>query len=336
MTEALFKNEVAIATIALPRKRFASVNFILPIATVALLVSFALFDARVLSPRNLVNILQQTSYLAVFALAQTVVLITRGLDLALGPTVSMVSVGAALAMTQTLGIENASVSLLLCGLMVGIGFGWCVGIFNGFVVAVLQVSPFIATLGSYNIAMGVATTLSSGRPVQNVPDLFTKLLYSESLFGVPAAIFITFLICLLLHFLLNRTVFGRALYLVGANSKAASVAGISTRRVLILAYLLSSSLSAIGALMLTARTGSGEPNLGGSLSLQALAAALVGGASLAGGTGGVSAALLGALFVTILSNGMNLARMNGNVQMIVLGAIVILGVMLDRHRLSRG
>jgi ribose transport system permease protein len=99
-----------------------------------------------------------------------------------------------------------------------------------------------------------------------------------------------------------------------------------------LAYLLCSSLSAIGALMLTARTGSGEPNLGGSLSLQALAAALVGGVSLTGGTGSVGAALLGSVFVTILSNGMNLVQLNGNIQLIVLGTIVIFGVTLDQYR----
>jgi ribose transport system permease protein len=105
---------------------------------------------------------------------------------------------------------------------------------------------------------------------------------------------------------------------------------------LVYAYMLSSSLTAVGAMMLTARTGSGEPNLGGSLSLQAIAAAVVGGTSLAGGAGGVGTAVLGALFVTILSNGMNLARIDGYVQMIVLGALVILGVMLDRLRLRQG
>ena len=111
--------------------------------------------------------------------------------------------------------------------------------------------------------------------------------------------------------------------------------GIPVKRMLVATYLLCSGLSALGALMLTARTGSGEPNLGGSLSLQAIAAAVVGGTSLAGGKGGVGTAVLGALFVTILSNGMDLVRINGYVQMVVLGAIVIAGVVLDRARLER-
>ena len=316
--------------------RISLVQVILPVALLALLLGFGAMDSRVLSPGNLVNILQQTSYLAIFAMAQTVVILTRGFDLALGPTVSMVSVGTALAMAKFGGSGDAGlVSVLLVGLLTGMALGWAVGVFNGVLVALLGVSPFVTTLGSYNIATGIATTLSGGRPVQGVPDLFGALFYSGSLFGVPAAIAIAVVIGGLLHLVLRYTVFGRCLYLIGTNARAAAVAGVPTRRMLIYAYVLSSSLAALGAMMLTARTGSGEPNLGGSLSLQAIAAAVVGGTSLAGGAGGVGTALLGALFVTILSNGMDLTRINGYVQMIVLGVLVIGGVVLDRLRLKR-
>ncbi len=308
---------------------------ILPIALLALLLGFAAADPRVVSPGNIVNILQQTSYLVMFAMAQTVVILTRGFDLALGPTVSMVSVGVALAMAGMVGHGAGTAAILLVGFLAGFGLGWGVGLFNGVLIAGLGVGPFVTTLGSYNIAVGVATTLSGGRPVQGVPDAFANLLYGGHVFGVPAAIVIAVVVGIALHLVLTSTVFGRSIFLIGTNSRAAAVAGVPTRRVLILAYLLSSSISALGAMMLTARTGSGEPNLGGSLSLQAIAAAVVGGASLAGGSGGVGSALLGALFVTILSNGMDLTRIDGYVQMIVLGAIVIVGVMLDRYRRRR-
>ncbi|ALN75582.1 ABC transporter permease [Aureimonas sp. AU20] len=306
----------------------------LPIALVLLLLGFSAVDARVLSPANLLNVAQQTSYLALFAMAQTVVILTRGFDLSLGPTVSVVSVASAMALAAAGGAGLSPVAVLFLGLLAGLAIGLAVGAFNGVVVALLGVSPFVATLGSYNIAIGVATTISGGRPVQGVPDLFSDLLYRGSVFGVPAAIAIAVLAAVLLHLALTRTVFGRSLYLVGTNPRAAGVAGLPVKRVLALAYLLCSGLAALGALMMTARTGSGEPNLGGSLSLQAIAAAVVGGTSLAGGRGGVGTAVLGALFVTILSNGMNLARIDGYVQMVVLGAIVILGVVLDRARLS--
>jgi ribose transport system permease protein len=334
---------VEAAPVALPRsapasilRRLPLVKAILPAALAALLIGFDLVDNRVLSAGNLVNILQQTSYLAIFAMAQTVVILTRGFDLALGPTASMVSVAVALAMAKLGGGGADAVTVLLLGLLAGIAVGWAVGAFNGVVVAALGVSPFVTTLGSYNIATGLATTLSGGRPVQGVPDPFSMLLYGGSVFGVPAAIVIATGIGIGLSFVLRATVFGRSLYLIGTNARAARVAGISSGRMLVYAYMLSSSLTAVGAMMLTARTGSGEPNLGGSLSLQAIAAAVVGGTSLAGGAGGVGTAVLGALFVTILSNGMNLARIDGYVQMIVLGALVILGVMLDRLRLRQG
>lgn len=308
----------------------------LPIALIVLLLGFAAVDSAVLTPGNLLNIVQQASYLALFAMAQTVVILTRGFDLALGPTVSMVSVGAALAMAGAVSGGYDPLAVLLIGLAAGFALGAACGLFNGLVIAYLRVSPFVATLGSYNIAIGIATTLSAGRPVQGVPDLFSHLLYGGSLFGVPAAVLITTLIGIVLHLMLTRTVYGREIYIVGTNPRAATVAGLPVKRLLVATYVLCSTLAALGALMMTARTGSGEPNLGGSLSLQAIAAAVVGGTSLAGGRGGVGTAVVGALFITILSNGMNLTRIDGYVQMVVLGAIIIAGVVLDRLRRERG
>ncbi len=307
----------------------------LPIALLLILFGFAAVDHGVLSLANLLNIAQQTSYLALFAMAQTVVILTRGFDLALGPTVSMVSVGTALAMASFTASGHDTTSVLLAGLGAGFGLGIACGLFNGVVVAILGVSPFVATLGSYNIAIGVATTLSAGRPVQGVPQLFSQLFYGGSVFGVPATIAITIVIGIVLQLTLARTVFGRSIYIIGTNPRAAAVAGLPVKRTLVATYVLCSVLAALGAVMMTARTGSGEPNLGGSLSLQAIAGAVVGGTSLAGGRGGVGTAVLGALFVTILSNGMNLTRIDGYVQMVVLGAIVIIGVLLDRLRLER-
>nr|WP_281503035.1 ABC transporter permease [Ancylobacter crimeensis] len=315
--------------------RRLAVQAALPIALVLLLLAFAAVDMRVLSLANLLNIAQQTSYLALFAMAQTVVILTRGFDLALGPTVSMVSVGAALAMASGVAAGYDPGLVLLMGLAAGFGLGIACGTFNGAVIALLGVSPFVATLGSYNIAIGIATTLSGGRPVQGVPDLFSHLFYGGSIAGIPAAILIAALVGIVLHLVLTRTVYGRALYVIGTNPRAAAVAGLPVKAILVATYILCSTLAALGALMMTARTGSGEPNLGGSLSLQAIAAAVVGGTSLAGGRGGVGTAVVGALFVTILSNGMNLTRIDGYVQMVVLGAIVIAGVVLDRIRLEQ-
>ncbi len=306
----------------------------LPIAVLLLLGGFGLADDRILTRYNLLNIAQQASYLTLFAMAQMIVILTRGFDLSVGPTVSMVSVGAALAMASMGGSDVNGVLVVLIAIAAGFALAGVCGLFNGVVVALLGVSPLVATLGSMNIAIGVATTMSDGRPVQGVPQAFSNFFYSGSIFGLPSAVVIAIVVGCVLTFVLSRTVFGRSLYLIGTNPRAAAVAGIPVKRLLVYAYILCSALAALGALMMTARTGSGEPNLGGTLSLQSIAAAVVGGTSLAGGRGGVGSAVLGALFITILSNGMNLTRIDGYVQMIVLGAIVILGVVLDRLRLN--
>jgi ribose transport system permease protein len=313
------------------------VQALLPIALVALLIGFALAEPRIVSSGNLVNILIQGSYLAVFASAQMMVIITRGFDLSLGTCVSSVSVIAALAMTGSFagGGETTGFAIAM-GVVLGLGMGLLVGLFNGFAVAFLRVNPFVATLGSLNICLGIATMASDGRPVFNVPREFSTLVYNGSLFGVPAPLVLAALLLIGLFFLLNHTVYGRALYIIGGNPQAAAVAGLPSRRYLLLAYVICSLIAALGALMLTGRTGSGEPNLGGNLTLESIAAAVIGGVSLRGGIGGVQSVILGALFVTVLSNGMNLTRIDGNVQMIVLGCVIILAVFLDRFRTGTG
>lgn len=307
-------------------------RYVLLAALAAMELGFAAIEPAVVSPRNLLNVVQQTSYLAVFAAAQMLVILTRGFDLSLGATVSAVSVASALAMSAAAGGGSGAPLVIAAGLGAGLALGAAVGLFNGACVALLRVNPFVTTLGSLSICFGIATIISDGRPVFDVPRPFTQLLYGGSLFGVPAPLLIALLTLALMHLMLERTVFGRALYLIGGNPRAAVLAGLPQKRYLALAYVLCSLLAATGALMLTARTGSGEPNLGGSLALQSIAAAVVGGVSLQGGLGGVGAVVLGALFVTALSNGMGVARVDGNVQQIVLGVVIIAAIFLDRLR----
>jgi ribose transport system permease protein len=292
-------------------------------------------EPRVLSPRNIANILNQSSYLLLFASGQMIVILTRGFDLSLGTTVSAVSVASALAMTSLASAGVSDPAVVALGLAVGLGFGTLVGIFNGVCVSRLGISPFIVTLGSLNICMGLATTMSGGRPVFNVPDAFSGLLYNGVLIpGISIPLALAILVCLLLYVLLDRTIFGRSLYLIGNNPRAAYLAGLPSRRYLALAYVVCSLLAAFGSLMLTARTGSGEPNLGGSLMLESIAAAVIGGVSLQGGVGGVIPVILGTLFVTMLSNAMDLLEVGGYVQQILLGCVIIGAIFLDRIRVT--
>jgi ribose transport system permease protein len=253
------------------------------------------------------------------------------LDLSLGPSVSLISVASTLTMTSMLGPHGAGgAAAALAGTAVGVAIGGLVGLFNGIAVAWLRVNPFVATLASMNICMGIGTSLSDGHPVFGIPDEFNVFGYRLHIFGMPMPIIYALCAGIALHVLLQQTVVGRSFYVLGSNPRAAVLAGWPRRRLLALAYVLAGLLTAVGALMLTARTASGEPNLGGGMSLQTIAAAVIGGVSLSGGRGGLSSAIIGSFFVTILSNGMNLATIDGYTQMLVMGVIIIIAVALDR------
>jgi ribose transport system permease protein len=309
---------------------------LLPLLIIAMELVVSLIEPRVLSLRNIINVLVQSSYLLLFASAQMVVILTGGFDLSLGTAVSVISVATALVTTGLAAAGAPAWLILVAGLAVGLGVGLLVGVFNGLFVSWVGINPFVVTLGSLNICYGLATTISGGRPVFNVPDAFTRPLYDGTFIpGVPIPVTLAVAVALLLYLLLDRTVFGRALYLIGNNPRAANLAGIPSKRYLFLAYVTCSLLAAFGSLMLTARTGSGEPNLGGSLMLESIAAAVIGGVSLQGGVGGIIPAVLGSIFVTMLSNAMDLLEVGGYVQQILLGCVIIAAIFLDRVRATR-
>jgi ribose transport system permease protein len=317
------------------RRRFEAIgNQSVLLALIVLMeVVFALIEPRITSRGNMLNVMQQASYLVVFTVAQTLVILTRGFDLSLGTTVSAVGVASALILASH--GDDPAWWVLALGIAAGLAFGFAVGLFNGVLVAGVGVNPFIATLASLNICMGIATTISGGAPVFGVPDGFSTLMSDGHILGVRVTVAIAAMVLLLAWFGLTRTTFGRAVYIIGSNPRAAAVAGLPARLVLGGTYVLCSLLAAVGALMLIARTGSGEPNLGGSLMLQSIAAAVIGGASLRGGSGGIGSALLGALFVTMLSNGMDMLRISGYIQLITLGVVVIAATALDFLRGQR-
>ncbi len=306
------------------------------LALVVMELAFWLCDPRILSGGNLVNLLRQSTYLVILATAQTLVILTRGFDLSIGAMVSVSSVATSLVLTGLSGgADDASPLVLVAGMLTGLGVGALVGLFNGVCVAWLRVNPFVATLGSLNICVGLATTISGGTPVFGVPDNYSVLLSDGTVLGVPDPAIIAVVLCVIVWFGLERTVPGRALFLIGSNPRAAHVAGLPERRYVLLAYVACSVLGAIASLLLTARTGSGEPNLGGGLMLESIAAAVIGGASLAGGQGGIGTAVLGGVFVTALANGMDLLQIGGYTQQLILGVVIIAAVTLDRVRSQR-
>ena len=303
----------------------------LPLAIVFTIVIFGLIEPRVLTVGNFRNIAMQASYLAIFAMAQTLVIITRGFDLSLGFNVSLISVIASMAMVAMGGGDVA----IIYGIGAGLLVASLIGAANGLLIAGIGINPLVTTLGMSYVVLAFASTVSGGFPVTGLPQGFNAMFAQGAPLGIRTPIWIAGATFVLLFLILKATRFGRSLYIVGASPKAAVAAGIRTMPVLLLAYTLCAALTAIGALLLTARTGSGEPNLGGNLTLESIAAAVVGGVRLSGGEGGVGAAVLGALFVTVLSNGMNLVQIDGYIQQICLGVIIIASLIVSRDDVRR-
>jgi len=298
-------------------------SMFLPAAALLTVAVLALFQPRFLTAENLINVLRQSAFLAIFALAQMIPVLTRGLDLSQGGIVGASSVVFALA-ASGLGIPAGG----FFGLLVGATSG----LLNGYMVAILRVSPFVATLGVGSILQGLALIVSNGQPIFDVPSGFAALAWGQ-VAGVPLPAGVAIAVLVLVHIVLTRTVPGRFVYAVGSNEAAAVLSGIPTRWVLLGAYTCSGILTALGALLLSARVNSGHPTVGADTALQAIAAVVIGGVSLFGGRGSAIGVMLGALFLGLLGNALNLLNVSSYVQQIVIGGAIIVAVALDRLRI---
>jgi ribose transport system permease protein len=300
------------------------VKWVLPGAALAAIVVIALVQPRFLSFENLANVIGQSAPLEIFAMAQTIPLLSRGLDLSQGGIVVMTSVSFAL-IASALGTETAAILAVLVGAAAGLA--------NGLAVAGLHVSPFVVTLGTGSVLQGLALIASNGQPVSNVPADF-PLLFSSSIGGVPVPLAIVLVIFVALWFVLRSVLYGRYLYAVGSNERAALLSGIPVRAVTVGAYVVSGAMTSVGAVLLASRISSGHPTVGSDTALQAVAAAVIGGVSLFGGRGTAQGALLGALFLGLLANALNLVNVSSFLQQVAIGISIITAAALDRWRLG--
>jgi ribose transport system permease protein len=299
-------------------------------AAVLSLAAMALLQPNFMSVGNLRNIAVQSSYLAIFALAQTFVITVRGFDLSLGTAVSLISVASAMALAALTAAGLPIWVAVAASCVSGLAIGAAVGALNGLAVSYLSLNPFIATLAMLNVCLGLASTISGGFQIFDLPAVLHDTFYAGTFLGIPAPIVIAGALLLAAHFTFSNTRLGRSLILVGSNPRAAFVAGINVKSHVAIAYILCGIITAVGAFMLTARTGSGEPNLGGALMLESIAATVIGGASLRGGRASALNPLLGAALTTVLSNGMNLCRVDGYLQQVILGVVIIFAVCVSR------
>ncbi|MDQ3488132.1 MAG: ribose ABC transporter permease [Acidobacteriota bacterium] len=276
---------------------------------------------------NLLNVAQQTSINAIVAVGMTFVIISGGIDLSVGSIVALsgVALGAALQGGQALPVALA----------IALGIGVTCGLVNGAIISWGGLPPFIVTLGMMSIVRGAALVFTEGRPVSGFDPLFRSLAAGQ-LGGVPAPVIATLAVYLVAHVVLTRTTFGRYVYAIGGNEEATRLAGVSVRFHKTMIYAVSGLVSAMAAVILTARLNSAQPIAGMMYELDAIAATVIGGTSLMGGQGSLAGTLVGALIMAVLRNGLNLLGVSSFLQQIVIGAVIIGAVLVDtvlkRHR----
>ena len=292
----------------------------LPVIVVAMAIFFSIESNVFLSLSNFRNIGVSAAALAAVSFGQTFAILTAGLDLSVGAIVALVSIIGALVMRDQ-GVA--------AGLAASLGAGAAVGLVNGIVITRFKVFPFIATLAMMSIVSGLALSLSGGVAVTGVPETFSSLAYARTI-GIPIPVIIALAVLGICIVVLRYTKLGRRIYATGGNEEAARLSGIAIGTVKVTAYVLSGVCAAVGSLILTARVASGQPSLGATLPLESVAAVVLGGVSLFGGRGSVVGVAFGVLFISILSNGLNLLNVPSYTQMMVIGGALILAVSLDQ------
>jgi ribose transport system permease protein len=273
-----------------------------------------------LTVSNLLNVLEQTSINAIVAVGMTYVIISGGIDLSVGSVLAVAGIVLALALEGGVPAPAAIVLALATGTACGLA--------NGVLITFGRLPPFIATLGMMSVARGAALMLAEGRPISGFSEGF-RALATGRLLLVPAPVLLTAVVYLVAHFVLVRTVFGRATYAIGGNEEAARLSGVHVRFHKTAVYGVAGLTSAVAGILLTARLNSAQPTAGTMYELDAIAATVIGGTSLLGGEGTLAGALIGALIMGVLRNGLNLLNVSSFFQQVVIGAVIIGAVLID-------
>lgn len=276
------------------------------------------------SLQNITIILRQVSINGILAIGVTFVIITGGIDLSLGSVVAFTGVMAAL-------FAHPGEYPLVVPLAVAILAGAGIGGLNGLAITRGKVAPFIVTLGMMTIARGLALVASEGRPVTGLSDGF-NFIGGGDVAGVPVPILIFAGVILVASFLLNKTRIGRYMYAVGGNERAAYASGVRVNTVKLTAYTICSGLAAVAGIVLASRITTGQPNAGIAYELDAIAAVVIGGTSLAGGVGSIGGTVLGVLLIGVINNGLDLLNISSYYQQIIKGVIIIAAALIDRKK----
>ena len=311
-------------------KRYLKDNLGILIALAAMILFLCVWPATAKTfptKTNLFNLLRQSSTNLMLACGMTMVIILGGIDLSVGSIIAMSGCFAAGAVVWG-GMPE------IVGLTLGVLSGLVFGLFNGAVIAWTNIPPFIVTLASMNLAKGIAYVFSGGKPIRCMTEAW-KFLGAGYVLGIPTPVWTMFIVFFLCVLFLNRTRIGRHIYAVGGNSTAAKFSGISTAKVKFTVFAISGTLAGLAGVTIASRLYSGTCTSGNAAEMDAIAAVVIGGTSMSGGSGKLGGTLIGALIIGILNNGLNLMGVNSDWQYIIKGIVILGAVYVDYLRTQK-
>ncbi|MDR0362978.1 MAG: ABC transporter permease [Planctomycetota bacterium] len=307
---------------------------------VALLVVFSLIARNFFTVDNLINICRQTTTIALAGIGVTFVIITGGIDLSIGSVLAMSGVVAGMLVKDW---EWNVYVAFFAGALSGV----FVGFLNGAMVNFLRLPPFIATLGMMMIARGLALLVTNARSIPGLPESFgdigngalgtTYRLNARGVEvigfpGIPHAVILMAVLAVVFYYILSSTKLGRYIYAVGSNEEATRLSGINVVKVKFFAYMICGGFAALSGIVTMSRLVTVQPTAGVAFEMDAIASTVIGGTSLMGGVGGISGTIIGAFIIGVLRNGLNMFGVQGFVQQIIIGAVIILAVSVDQFR----
>lgn len=299
------------------------------IALIILMAVITIINSNFLTANNLLNLLLQVTSNALIAFGMTFVILTGGIDLSVG---SILALSSAL----TAGLLGSGMPVTLA-ILISLILGCILGMMNGLLISYGKLAPFIVTLATMTIFRGATLVYTNGNPItKRLSDTFLfQFLGQGYIVGIPFPVIIMFIVFIILYVLLHKTVFGKSVYAIGGNEKAAYISGVKLNKVKIIIYSISGIMASISGLIITSRLSSAQPTAGASYEMDAIAAVVLGGTSLSGGKGRILGTLIGALIIGVLNNGLNIIGVSAFWQQVVKGVVILIAVLIDRFKVVK-
>ncbi|HEU6270270.1 ribose ABC transporter permease [Streptococcus pseudopneumoniae] len=299
------------------------------IALIILMAVITIINSNFLTANNLLNLLLQVTSNALIAFGMTFVILTGGIDLSVG---SILALSSAL----TAGLLGSGMPVALA-ILISLILGCILGMMNGLLISYGKLAPFIVTLATMTIFRGATLVYTNGNPItKGLSDTFLfQFLGQGYIVGIPFPVIIMFIVFIVLYVLLHKTAFGKSVYAIGGNEKAAYISGVKLNKVKIIIYSISGMMASISGLIITSRLSSAQPTAGASYEMDAIAAVVLGGTSLSGGKGRILGTLIGALIIGVLNNGLNIIGVSAFWQQVVKGVVILIAVLIDRFKVVK-